>query len=325
MNNLKKIGLSALAGTLASLSAQAGEMTVTGSAEVSYVQRDGDEITGNPIGMNKNIAFAGSGELDNGWTVSISQATTDAMAFSSAALTIGMGSLGTIVVDNGSGADFGSALDNVVPIAFEEADAGFSTGLVKSGGAITPYGSIIYKLPEFSGAKIAVAYNPRGGSGASADGGTSEGSGGVQRELGVDWSPEMVPGLRVGGAMGTYDRGGTSGKDLDEETWFATYAYGPLSIGYQVADEDNGTTNYDTDIYGVSFNVNDALSVSYQYGETSGYAGGVTAEFTGISAAYNIGPMAIKFTDNSGKNINGATTGTQMDDDNRELNLSMTF
>ena len=325
MNNLKKIGLSALAGTLASLSAQAGEMTVTGSAEVSYVQRDGDEITGNPIGMNKNLGFAGSGELDNGWTVSISQATTDAMAFSSAALTIGMGSLGTIVVDNGSGADFGSALDNVVPIAFEEADAGFSTGMVLSGGAITPYGSIIYKLPEFSGAKIAVAYNPRGGSGAAADGATSEGSGGSQHEIGVDWSPEMVPGLRVGGAWGTYDGGGTSGKDLDEETWFATYAYGPLSIGYQVADEDNGTTNYDTDIYGVSFNVNDALSVSYQYGETSGYANSVTAKFEGFSAAYNIGPMAIKFTDNSAKNQNGLTSTTAQNDSNRELNLSMSF
>ena len=325
MNNLKKIGLSALAGTLASLSAQAGEMTVTGSAEVSYVQRDGDEITGNPIGMNKNLGFAGSGELDNGWTVSISQATTDAMAFSSAALTIGMGSLGTIVVDNGSGADFGSALDNVVPIAFEEADAGFSTGMVKSGGAITPYGSIIYKLPEFAGAKIAVAYNPRGGSGAAADGATSEGSGGSQHEIGVDWSPEMVPGLRVGGAWGSYDNGGTSGKDLDEETYFATYAYGPLSIGYQVADEDNGTTNYDTDIYGVSFNVNDALSVSYQYGETSGYTGGVTAEYEGFSAAYNIGPMAIKFTDNSVKNQNGITSGVSADDNNRELNLSMSF
>ena len=325
MNNLKKIGLSALAGTLASLSAQAGEMTVTGSAEVSYVQRDGDEITGNPIGMNKNLGFAGSGELDNGWTVSISQATTDAMAFSSAALTIGMGSLGTIVVDNGSGADFGSALDNVVPIAFEEADAGFSTGLVKSGGAITPYGSIIYKLPEFAGAKIAVAYNPRGGSGAAADGATSEGSGGSQHEIGVDWSPEMVPGLRVGGAWGSYEGGGTSGKDLDEETYFATYAYGPLSIGYQVADEDNGTTNYDTDIYGVSFNVNDALSVSYQYGETSGYAAGITSKYEGFSAAYNIGPMAIKFTDNSAKNQNGITSGVSKDDNNRELNLSMSF
>ena len=326
MDNLKKIGLSALAGTLACLSAQAGEMSVTGSAEVSYVQRDGDEVTGNPIGMNKNIGFAGSGELDNGWTVSVSQTTTDAFGFSSGSLTIGMGSLGTIIVDQDSGADIGSALDNVVPTAFEEADAGMATGLVLSGGAIDPSGSIVYKLPAFSGAQITGAYQPRSGAAANADGATSEGSGGRAYELGIDWSPEMVPGLRVGGAVGTCENCVAGNKDLDEETWFATYTYGPLSVGYQVADEDSGTTNYDTDVYGVSFNVNDALSVSYQYGETEGYTGSVTAEFTGISAAYNIGPMAIKFTDNSGKNINGINdSGKTQDDNNRELNLSMSF
>jgi len=325
MNKLKKVGISALAGTLASLSAQAGEVSVTGSAELSYVQRDGDEITGNPIGMNKNIGFAGSGELDNGWTVSTTVGTTDSFGLTSASVSIGMGSLGTIIVDSGVGVDFGSALDNVVPVAFEEADAGMSTGMVLSGGAINPKGAFTYKLPEFAGAKIGISYNPRSGSGHSADGATSEGSGKRAFEFGVDWSPEMVPGLRVGGAKGECDDCNAGNKDTDEETWFATYTWGPMSIGYQVADEDNGTTSYDTDIYGVSFNVNDAFSVSYQYGETDGYAGGVTAEFTGVSAAYNIGPMAIKFTDNSGKNVNGQTSGTQMDDENRELNLSMTF
>ena len=325
MNNLKKVGLSALAGTLASLSAQAGELTVTGSAELSYVQRDGDEITGNPIGMNKHIAFAGSGELDNGWTVSISQGTSDAMGFSSASVSIDMGSLGKVTVDGGTGADIGNALDNVMPTAFEEADAGFATGLKDSGGVIGNHGSIKYSLPEFSGAKISVGYIPRNNSGASADGGTSEGSGLAGHEVGIDWSPEMVPGLRIGGVVGEAENASAGGKDLDEETWFATYAYGPLTIGYQVADEDNGTTSFDTDIYGVSFNVNDALSVSYQYGETDGYTNGLTAEFRGISAAYNIGPMAIKFTDNTAKNQAGIASGVSMDDDNRELNLSMSF
>ncbi len=326
MDNLKKIGLSALAGTLASLSAaQAGSLAVSGSAEVSYTQRDNDEITGNPIGMNKNISFKGSGELDNGWTVSTSISTTDAMGLSDGALTIGMGSLGTLIIDNGTGADMGSALDNVVPIAFEEADAGMATGMVLSGGAVNENGSIVYKLPVFAGAQVGLAYNPRSGASMNADGGTSEGSGGRAHEVAVDWSPEMVPGLRVGGAVGTCDNCVAGAKDLDEETWFATYTYGPLSVGYQTADEDSGTTNYDTDVYGVSFNVNDDLSVSYQYGETSGYSAGVTAEFTGISAAYNIGPMAIKFTDNSGKNVNGNTSGVNKDDNNRELNLSMSF
>ena len=203
MNDLKKVGLTALAGTLASLSAQAGELSVSGSAEVSYTQRDNDEVTGNPIGMNKNIAFAGSGELDNGWTVSISQGTNDAMAFSSASVSIDMGSLGTIVIDQGSGADFGSALDNVMPTAFEEADAGMATGLKDTGGVISNHGSLAYALPEFSGLKLYAGYNPRSGSGAAADGATSEGTGQEAYEFGADWSPAMVPGLRVGGAVGT--------------------------------------------------------------------------------------------------------------------------
>ncbi len=322
MNNLKKIGFTALAGTLASVSAaQAGSLAVTGTAELSYTQKDSTEMTGNPIGMGKDITFKGSGELDNGWTVSVMHDLTDAAAWASSSITIGMGSLGTIIVDQGTGADFGSALDNVVPQAFEEADAGMDTGMRLSGNAINPAGSITYKLPAFSGLQLGGSYQPRSGAASNADGATSEGSGKAGWEFAADWSPEMVPGLRVGGVIGQCEDCQAASNDTDEETFFATYAYGPLSIGYQVAEIDVGTREYDTDIYGVSFNVNDALSVSYQYGETDGYAGSVTSKFKGISAAYNIGPMAIKFTDNSGKNMNGTTN----DDDNRELNLSMSF
>jgi len=323
MNNLRKIGVTALAGTLASISAaQAGELAVTGSAALTYDQKDTTEMTGNPIGMSKDLTFKGSGELDNGWTVSVMHDLTDAAAWASSSITIGMGSLGTIVVDQGTGADYGSALDNVVPVAFEEADAGMDTGMKLSGSAITPNGSITYKLPAFSGLQLGGSFQPRSGAAANADGGTSEATGKKGWEFAADWNPEMVPGLRVGGVIGTCEDCNQGGKDTDEQTFFATYAYGPLSIGYQVADIDNGTDSYDTDIYGVSFNVNDALSVSYQYGETDGSnAAYATAEFKGISAAYNIGPMAIKFTDNSGKHMNGSTS----DDDNRELNLSMSF
>ena len=325
MNGLKKIGITALAGTLASVSAaQAGSLSVSGTAELTYVQKDSTEMTGNPIGMGKDITFNGSGELDNGWTVSVMHDLTDAAAWASSSITIGMGSLGTVIVDQGTGADFGSALDNVVPIAFEEADAGLDTGLKLSGGAITPNGSITYKLPVFSGLQLGGSYQPRSGGTANADGATSgnSGTGKAGWEFAADWSPEMVPGLRVGYVNGNCEDCNAGSKDNDEETYFVTYAYGPLSIGYQVADIDNGTDSFDTDVYGVSFNVNDALSVSYQYGETDGSnATYTTAEFEGISAAYNIGPMAISFTDNSGKNMNGGTE----DDDNRELNLSMSF
>jgi len=331
MNNLKKIGLSALAGTLASLSAQAGEMSVGGTAELTYVQRNSDEITGNPLGTNKNISFAGSGELDNGWTVSIYHAMADSMAaVTSSSMTIGMGGLGSVSYDSGTGGYGLTAMDNVVPIAYEEADYGAATGMIDVGTTVASTGSLFWKTPELMpGLAIGLGWTPRGGQGAISDGGSGgEGGSGRGWEATATWSPEMLPGLKVGGGFGELESGGTiHDKDLEETTMFATYAFGPLSVGYQVSDEDdNGSTQYTTDVYGASFNVNDVFSVSYQYGESeydnTGATADVTAEFEGISAAYNIGPMAIKFTHNEAKNV-GGTKGSN--DENRELNLSMSF
>jgi outer membrane protein OmpU len=329
MNKLKIVGLSALAGTLASLSATAGEMSVSGTAELSYVQRDNGEITGNPLGQKKNVSFAGSGELDNGWTVSILHVMTDDMTGqSSSSLTLGMGSLGSLSVDSGTGGYGLAAIDNVVPIAFEEADYGFSTGMVDVGSVVTNHGSLHWKVPEvFAGLALQAGYIPRGGSGAAADGATSAGTAKNGFDITAQYSPEMVPGLKVGYGFGELENGSAGGVDREEQTMFATYAFGPLSVGYQVSEDDQGASNtsYETDVYGASFNVNDVFSVSYQYGETEydkSSAADVVAKFEGFSAAYNIGPMAIKFTSNEGTNINGTTT---THDDNRELNLSMSF
>ena len=67
MNNLKKIGVTALAGSLMSLSVSAGEMAVTGTAEITYTTNDstgtGATSVGNPFGMKNNITFKGSGDV----------------------------------------------------------------------------------------------------------------------------------------------------------------------------------------------------------------------------------------------------------------------
>ena len=58
MNKLKNIGISALAGTLVSLSAaQAGGVSVSGSWELSYTNKNSEKVTGNKLGVNKNIFF----------------------------------------------------------------------------------------------------------------------------------------------------------------------------------------------------------------------------------------------------------------------------
>ena len=68
MNNLKKIGLTALASSLIATSAFAGEMSVTGSASITLVNQDNHDV-GNTFSSGDSINFSGSGELDNGFIV----------------------------------------------------------------------------------------------------------------------------------------------------------------------------------------------------------------------------------------------------------------
>ena len=331
MDKLRKIGLSALAGTLASFSASAGEMSVSGSAEVTWSQQDNDEVTGNPLGSNKNLTFKGSGELDNGWSFGVMHAQTDAMSgLSSSSLSLNMGSLGTVVYDSGAGGYGLDAMDNVMPTAFEEADHGLSTGM-KDVGSLGNTGTIHYKFPEMAaGVSVSGGYNPRVGSGAASDGSTSEGTAKSGWDIAAVISSDAhgVDGLEIGLGIGNIEGGAANSTngDKEEETIYAKYAWSNFTIGYQISEEDNeGKTSYETDVWGVSFNVNDDLSISYQYGETEYVkpsAANVTAEFTGWGAAYNWGGMAIKYADSEGKNHTGTAGVT---DNNKELSISMAF
>ena len=67
MNNIKKIGLSALAGSMVAMSAQAGDMSVTGVATMSMTK--GSETGKTTYSMNNHVNFSGTTELDNGLTI----------------------------------------------------------------------------------------------------------------------------------------------------------------------------------------------------------------------------------------------------------------
>jgi len=79
MTNLKKIGLTALAGTLAATTfANAGSMSVSGNAIMEYQTTEADAgsnsvNTTDGFVLNSSLVFSGSGELDNGMTVSVYQ------------------------------------------------------------------------------------------------------------------------------------------------------------------------------------------------------------------------------------------------------------
>ena len=177
MNNIKKIGLTALAGSLAAVSANAAEMSVSGATLLTYTSEDGTEVTGNPYGMKTNLAFTASGDV-NGYTVSYYQASVDQFGgMSSARLSVDMGDMGTIAFDQGSGSGLGT-IDDVTPTAAEEIwdgiDSDGSSGAHGLVGATGASGVFNY-INSFSG----VTFNgaARKGSGTKNADGASSGAG----------------------------------------------------------------------------------------------------------------------------------------------------
>ena len=71
MNNFKKIGLTALAGSLVATSVYAGEISVAGSASWRISNHAGTE-GGKTMAMGNQLTFTGGGEMDNGMNVALS-------------------------------------------------------------------------------------------------------------------------------------------------------------------------------------------------------------------------------------------------------------
>ena len=61
MKNVTKVGLSALAGSLAFTAVQAGDVSITGSLIASYTKKSGYSTNGNPLGINKELTVTASG------------------------------------------------------------------------------------------------------------------------------------------------------------------------------------------------------------------------------------------------------------------------
>ena len=176
MTNLKKLGLSALAGSLVAVSAQAGEMAVTGSANVTYKTGNAlGGLTNKSFGSDKDVAFTGSGELDNGWTFTVSTLLTDKYSVSSSYTSMTMGSLGTI----STGLHTGGAsykYDEEVPQAYEQtSDAQQNTANLV--GNQMDSGSLVYNSPSFDigGASVSfdAEYSPNASDAGAGDGGQS--------------------------------------------------------------------------------------------------------------------------------------------------------
>ena len=131
MNKLTKVGCSALCGSLAAMvSANAGTLTVTGGADMTWMSKGNTSTTGNPIGIGSNMTFNGGGELDNGWTFDLDIALANGGAYSSTVINLDMGGLGKLNFNSGDSGNGIQAYDDKMPTAWEEPwGAGVSGGI----------------------------------------------------------------------------------------------------------------------------------------------------------------------------------------------------
>jgi len=351
MNKLTKVGLSALCGSLVSVSAaHAGDLTVTGGADMTWISK-GEDMTGNPIGIGSNFTLKGSGELENGWTYDLAIAMKNAGAYSATNLGLTMGGLGSLSINQGDSANGIAAVDDKMPTAWEETwGAGLSTGVrlaVGAGGSQ----NIMYTTPTILGTTLTLTHAPQYGVTDQADKTTSSNNSDYNDayDATININPslgtEILSGLNLFAGASTMEkqRGGAGGNDLYEGVAGATYDIGPLSLGVQWSGDYTGvddtyesahvtkTNFYKNVAFGVAFNINDDLSVSY--GEWQARKSGKTASthnevnapdrtivVTSTQAAYTMGGASIRVA-----NIKAENTywGTNAGDDKKATTISL--
>jgi hypothetical protein len=342
MNKLTKIGVSALCGSLASVAANAGTMEVLGGATATWSSHEG-QVTGNSLGMNSGLTFKGSGELDNGTTFTLTLTGADQDAYSSGSIAMTTPSMGGIKINQASGGTGVDRYDDMMPTAWEETTGtSLGTGLQTVAGVGTAM-NIEWTAPGDmlpDGMSFAVAVAPGATQAVTAnDKATGGDSGGVGQGYDITLAHSgLMDGLNVFGGMSNIEQAdaATDGHTGDRTQWVAgaTYAMGSVTVGYQES-RDNlqrnavGATNsfYENTAYGISFSVNDDLSLSYGMHKSENNlnsGASVELEAESLQVAYSMGGMSVKFAESSVDNAS-YTSGTSADWDGRTIALTLAF
>jgi len=310
MNNMKKIGLTALAASLVSVSANA--VDISGGASLSYNGGNGG-ATGNPWSMNDSLVFTWGGEMDNGMTVDMNFKLDNsdgaaAQIFDNRSLALGLNGGGTLTFWGQAGSGVVGSFDDMMPTAYEE--SWYSADSPNQGHSTS---NMFYYSNALDAATIHASFTPAsGGSDASS------------LELGAVVT--AVENLEVGVAIGE-DNG--AAEAVDNTVLYAKYTMGGATFGVQKNEADSATAGSDEEFvaYGVSYAVSEDVSVSYGASELK-YESAADQEATGFSASYTMGSMTLAGTLNNIKNEPTSTVASSTntaESDTFELNLSFAF
>ena len=359
MKNITKGLLSIFASVVIASSAFAGEVSVTGTAAVSYHISSSDSTTGanndgKALGVANEVAFNASGEMDNGWTWKW-QAELD----SGAETTSGAGiddsrlelttDVGTVAVYSSEGSlakGKWTGLSSAFGVPTDNGDTG---GMVE-GTSINSFNSIQYHSPAgmlplstrvFVGQTIGDAtINSKNASGAPITQSITNGVTGTANAFVGDkhsqYAVTMTPidGLSV--AADYFDPGDVGSlvrQNPEAGNWGVKYTMGNVSVGYgrgYVAAAIGGTVaastheDYENREYGIGFAVNDDLSISYSIQKSdlsyTDTTADVELEVQSIQAAYTMGGMTVALSMDDFEN-----ESYTLNSDEKETFLTFTF
>jgi len=294
MNKVTKVGLTALATSLVATASYAGELSVSGSASLTYTGLDSNSGV-NPWAMGDSVKFNGGGDLDNGMSVSVYY-ELDGGTYDDYNLKLGMGDMGTLsfsgASSSGSGVD---SVKDIVPSAYTPVyEAANEVGGAADNGLLdtsvnNQSGQWGYDV-NAAGFDLSISYNPKPAAAAEAETGYS-----------VSYSG-LMDGLTL--VYGIFDDGDVA----ENDTVGVKYTMGSVTAAIQSTNVDyeaTASTDQDATHMGISMAINDDLTISAGRQEVE-FDGGTEDEVnTGIAASYTMGSMSFSTQINSVESAGG--------------------
>ena len=311
MDKLKKVGLTALAGTFAISSAQALEMSASGSAGFTYSSSDSDEVTGERFSFGDSITLSGSGETDMGWTVTASYELDDGSTpYDDQTVSIATDS-GTFYVQ--TNAEKGGAV-KLTPNTYGSASYSLASRVTETANhlsnGVTGTTNVGYNNADIAGFDVTVGMSP----GAV---------GGSDIAIAVK-KADVVDGMTVGVSVGEIDQADANNAS-QEVTLSASYAMGGMTFGVtklEITHDKSSSSDIEALHVGASFAVNDDLSVSVDRSTADNALKAVDETITSYQASYTMGSMTIKGHFTSTDNV-AYSSGDG--DENKAIAVSFAF
>ena len=306
MNKVTKYGLTALAGSLVATSVSAGELSVSGSWGFNYDSANSDE-SGNPMSMGDSVTFSGSGETDQGWTAGVSY-ELDGGTYDDYKLTLDMGDSGKLTFSGASVSGDGIHMVNdIVPAA--------DTAVYSMTDSAVAYG-----VADGADQTSNLGYNITVGD-VKPSAEMQKGAG-TDKTYGIQYTG--IENLTLVAGMGEVNPGQVNGGQ-DETVWGVKYSIAGVTAAYHRTEVDIGGANAadeEATHMGVSFAVNDDLTVSYAVQDVEITGKSTDEKNSGFGVSYTMGSMSVAAYAGKTENGNGVSTA---DDEGKGLTLSIAF